>query len=286
MVVASTRRGSGSGEARVRVRENAMRNDFSGDDALTLAALGTVSYISCDLLHELAGHGGVCIATGGRPATFSSFHFQCVGGWQPLICAAGILTNLTAGVLLWLILRRRRQASVHARFFLWFAMAYNLFTGWGYLVSSSITNSGDWAQAFRALPAVWQWRAAIALAGAAFYVLSVWVAAIEMRTLIGTSGPKRTWKLMMIPYFAAGLVACAAAGFNSIMPRSEAFGSAISTTLGAWGFLFVPLCLRLRGLHQADLASSRDITRSRAWIITGAALAIIFVVALGRGVRF
>ena len=37
---------------------------------------------------------------------------------------------------------------------------YTLFTGWGYVVSSSITSSGDWANAFRELPAVWQWRPA------------------------------------------------------------------------------------------------------------------------------
>lgn len=262
-----------------------MRNDFPGDDALTLAALGTASYIFCDLLHELAGHGGVCIATGGRTASFSSFHFQCLGGWQPLICAAGILMNLAAGVLLWLVLRRGRQASVHVRFFLWFAMAYNLFTGWGYVVSSSLTNSGDWANAFTGLPAVWQWRAAMALAGAAFYVLSVWFAAIEMRTFIGTSGAKRTWKLMMIPYLAAGLVACAAAGLNAILPRAVALGSAISTTFGAWGLLLVPLCLRLRSLPQADLASPPYVTRSRTWIFIGAVLAIIFVVAFGPGVK-
>lgn len=261
-----------------------MCTDFPRDDALTLAALGTTSYISCDLLHELVGHGGVCLATGGQPATFSSFHFQCFGGWQPLISAAGILVNLTAGVILWLVLRRRRQASVHARFFLWFAMAYNLFTGWGYVVSSSITNSGDWANAFRGLPAVWRWRPAMALAGAAFYVLSVWIAAVEMRPVIGTSGPKRNWKLMMIPYVAAGLVACAATGFNSIMPRNVALLSAISTTFGTWGLLVMPLCLRLRGLPRADLASPPFLTRNRAWISVGAVLAVIFVVALGRGV--
>jgi hypothetical protein len=131
-----------------------MHESLSGDDGLTLGALGTASYIACDLLHEVAGHGGVCIATGGRPLTFSSFHFQCLGGWQPLICAAGILVNLTAGILLWLVLRRVRQAPIEARCFLWFGMAYNLFTGWGYIVSSSITNSGDWANAFRGLPGV------------------------------------------------------------------------------------------------------------------------------------
>jgi len=80
----------------------------SSDDALTLAASGILAYVSCDLLHEMAGHGGVCLTTGGRAITFSTVHFQCNGGWQPLNCAAGILLNITGGTLLWLALRRMR----------------------------------------------------------------------------------------------------------------------------------------------------------------------------------
>jgi hypothetical protein len=126
----------------------------------------------------------------------------------------------------------------------------------------------------------------MALTGAAFYVSSVWLATIELRSLIGASGSKRTWRLILIPYFAAAVVACGAAGFNAVLPRSEALGSAISTTLGAWGFLFVSFCLRLPCLNRADSPSPRHITRSRAWILAGAAAAIVFAVVLGRGVRF
>jgi hypothetical protein len=67
----------------------------SQDDLLTVAALGIVAYIFCDLGHEMVGRGGVCLATGGQPASFSTTHFQCFGGWQPAINAAGILFNIT-----------------------------------------------------------------------------------------------------------------------------------------------------------------------------------------------
>ena len=48
-------------------------------------------------------------------------------------------------------------------------MAYNLFTGWGYVVSSSLSNSGDLANALRAAPPAWHWRAMAAPVGVLFY---------------------------------------------------------------------------------------------------------------------
>lgn len=165
-------------------------------------------------------------------------------------------------------------------------MAYSLFTGWGYVVSSSITNLGDWANALRGLPAVWHWRVGIAILGMGFYALSVWITAIEMRPFIGSSGPSHAWRLILIPYFAAALAACGAAAFNAIMPREQALISAISTTFGAWGFLFLPLCLRLGGKHHTNLESLLGITRNRGWILTAGVLTIIFIVALGHGVKF
>jgi hypothetical protein len=142
------------------------------DSALTLAAIATLAYISCDLLHELVGHGCACLATGGQPATFSTVHFQCLGGWQPGACAAGIVFNVIAGAALWLAARRSANIAIHVRYFVWLAMAYNLFTGWGYVVSSSLGNSGDLANAFRAappaIPRSLGWIVAAVLAAAVF----------------------------------------------------------------------------------------------------------------------
>ena len=108
---------------------SAKRDSGSRENILTLVAIGVVAYICCDLLHELLGHGGTCITTGGRPVTFSTTHFQCFGGRQPLICAAGVIMNVAAGLLLWLALRWMRGASVHVRYFLWLCIADNLFSG-------------------------------------------------------------------------------------------------------------------------------------------------------------
>ena len=253
------------------------------DSALTLAAIGTLAYVSCDLLHELMGHGGACLATGGRPATFSTVHFQCLGGWQPGICAAGILANIVAGAALWLAARRSANASIHVRYFVWLAMAYNLFTGWGYVVSSSLSNSGDLANAFRAAPQAWHWRAMAAHVGVLFYALSTWTAAAQMRPLIGPGYPARLWRLILIPYFGSAVVASAAGALNQIMGARLAIALAVGTTLGSWGFLLVPLVLL--GDRTARVPAAASIPRRLGWIVAAAVAVAVFVGAVGPGLR-
>ncbi len=268
--------------------ESAIAAPHSGahDDVLTLAAIGIMAYVCCDLLHELAGHGGVCLATGGRPASLSTIHFQCLGGWQPLICAAGILVNLITGILLWLILRRMRAASVHTRYFLWLSMAYNLFTGWGYVVTSSLTNSGDLANALRGVSPEFHWEAGMALVGSIFYFGSVWVTTMEVHSFIGSDEAARLWRLILVPYFAAAFVACSAGAFNSILAMPQVLISAISTTLGAWGFLLLPLFFLLPWVRNTRIACPAPVTRNLGWVITAAVVAVIFVAVIGPGMRF
>lgn len=242
-------------------------DDVHRDDAPTLAALGVAAYVCCDLLHELAGHGGVCLATGGRIASLSAFHVQCFGGWQRLICAAGILINLVAGVIAWLALTRMRRASVHLRRFLWLFAAYNWFTGFGNAVTSSLANGGDLANAFRGM--AWHWRPWMAALGAVGYVLAVWA--------LSRAWPVRSWRSVLIPYFAAAVVACAAAALNSILSPLSALSSAVSTTLGAWGFLV---------FKTTSGPPDRLLPRSRGWIAAAALLTIVFVIFLGPGHLF
>jgi hypothetical protein len=254
------------------------------DSALTLAAIGTLAYISCDLLHELIGHGGACLATGGQPATFSTVHFQCLGGWQPGVCAAGIVLNIIAGGALWLIARRSANIAVQVRYFVWLAMAYNLFTGWGYVVSSSLGNSGDLANAFRAASPAWHWRAMAAPVGVLYYALSTWIAAAQMRPLIGPGYPARLWRLILIPYFGSAVVASAAGALNQIMGARLAITLAVSTTLGSWGFLLVPLFLLTSRTTPAPAPPA--IPRSLGCIIAAVLAAAAFVGVAGPGLRF
>ena len=245
------------------------------DDLVTLAALGVVAFVCCDLLHEWAGHGAVCLATGGRVATLSTVHLQCMGGWQRLVSGAGIGVNLLAGALCLLWLRHLHNGSIHLRYFVWLLAAYNLFTGCGYVVSSSLSDTGDLAQALRGVA----WRGCSAALGLAAYAWSILAATRALRRFATAVGAAQAWRLILPPYFAAAAVACAAAACNAILPSTVLM--AVSTTLGAWGFLLLPLAWRFGSPAKV----SEPVTRHAGWVLGAAITAAVFVGALGPGIR-
>ena len=193
--------------------------------------------------------------------------------------------NVIAGAALWLTARRSANLSIHVRYFVWLAMAYNLFTGWGYVLSSGLSNSGDLANAFRAASPAWHWRAIAVPVGVLFYVLSTWIAAAQDAPshLIGPGYPARLWRLILVPYFGSALVACAAGALNQIMSARLAITLAFGTTLGGWGFLLVPLVLLTSRTFPAQ--APRAIPRSLGWIMAAVLAAVVFVGVVGPGLR-
>ena len=59
--------------SRVATRESAP----SLPDLLTVTAIALVAYAVSNVLHEAVGHGGACVALGGKPMVLSSLHFEC-----------------------------------------------------------------------------------------------------------------------------------------------------------------------------------------------------------------
>jgi len=67
-------------------------------DLLTIAAIAIVATVIADFIHEGLGHGGMCVATGGRPLVLSTVHFECSADTR-LVAAGGTLANLIFGTL-------------------------------------------------------------------------------------------------------------------------------------------------------------------------------------------
>jgi hypothetical protein len=270
----------GSGTLRVETTTAA----GSKDDLLTLAALGIVAYIFCDLGHEIAGHGGVCLATGGQPASFSTTHFQCLGGWQPAITAAGILFNITFGATLWLTLRKERGLSSPMRHFLWLTMAYNLFSGWGYLVQSSVTDSGDWANFLR-LTGQTGWRWSMIPVGIAGYYWSLRTTKKGLESFVGGDGSGRVWRLVYVPYLVAAWIPIAVRAFNSTVSVGQLASALAGSLLFAWGFLALPLVVRRKADAATVGRSAAGLTRKPGWLLLAVTILVFFVGTLGPGVR-
>jgi len=105
----------------------------------TLAAIASVAFVVACVAHEAVGHGGMCLALGGRITLLTSVYFRCANG-GPLTDAAGPLMYLIVGAACWLLARGRPVASWSRLFFV-LAMAPNLFWGAGYFTFSAATNT-------------------------------------------------------------------------------------------------------------------------------------------------
>jgi hypothetical protein len=78
----------------------------------------------------------------------------------------------------------------------------------------------------------------------------------------------------------------AAGAFHSILEMRQVLISAISSTLGAWGFLRLPLFFRLRWVQNTPIPSPAPVTRNLGWIITAAVVVVLFVAMIGPGMKF
>ena len=237
----------------------------------TLGAIAAVAFISACVAHEAIGHGGMCLALGGRVTQLTSVYFRCTNG-GPLTDAAGPLMNLIVGAACWSLARRRPLVS-RSRLFFVLAMAFNLFWGAGYFIFSAVTNTGDWAFVLRdiSLELRWLWRLLMGALGVVLYVLSTRAVAIRL-----PPGTPLVW-----PYLVAGVVSCAAALFYAGPTLPAVHEAARESFVSAGGLLF----LAYRGSKQArPLPSPILVAQSSGWLLFSALVTILFFLVLGRGI--
>ncbi len=86
------------------------------------------------------------------------------------------------------------------------------------------------------------WRGGLVLLGSVVYALSMWAGAYELGRFAGVDdGGGRLFRLVWIPYVAAGVFACGTATLNRTMGHGAALGFAVASTFGAGtGLLFLP----------------------------------------------
>jgi hypothetical protein len=238
----------------------------------TLAALGALAFVTACVTHEAVGHGGVCLATGGRITQLTSVYFQCsLRG--PLVASAGPLMNLAVGAILWWVLRRRPPRSVAARGFLGLAMAFNLLWGSGYFLYSAFSNEGDWSWVLRdlALEPRWAWRWGIGILGLILYDRSIEWAAARFPARLP----------LLLPYLTAGALSCLAA-LCFAGPTLPALRQAALESFGASAGLLL-LANRNRRLDPDKPPAAEIVPRSWSWIVVAVLITILFLATLGRG---
>jgi len=129
------------------------------------ALLGMLAFICACVPHEAIGHGGACLAIGGRIELLTSVFFRCdPGTW--LVDVAGTLMNLGVAALAWWAFAKGKLSST-MRLFALFVFVFNVFWGTGYFIYSAILGSGDLSFIWRehqALPP-WLWRTLLGALG-------------------------------------------------------------------------------------------------------------------------
>lgn len=253
----------------------------------TIVAISILVYILGDVLHEAVGHGGACLAVGGRPLTVSTVDMECSSGHR-LVAAGGTLANFAAAALFFVLHRTAAARPPAWKYFFWLAMTLNLFAACGYFAFSGVGGFGDWSQFIQGFPAHWAWRIGMTLFGFAAYMMAVRFSLLQLRPLIGSDRHLRYLRaveLSRIPYFAGGILACLAGALNPAGLILVALSAAASTFGGASGLLWMMPWLKGSWIPLAAFPEPQPVPRSWGWIAAAALCAGLWVAVLGPGLR-
>ena len=257
-------------------------------DILTIVCVALAAYMVSNVVHEGAGHGGACLAVGGRPIEISTVDMRCSVDHR-LVTAGGTLANLIAAAVFFGLGRRLGPRAVVRRYFCWMAMTLNLFGAAGYFAFSGVGGFGDWAVFIRGFEPAWAWRVGLTIFGALGYFLAIRISLLELRPLIGSDRYgryRRGVQLTRLPYLAGGTLACIAGALNPAGWILVALSAAASTFGGSSALLWMMELLRGNWIPAGAAPEPPPIARSWGWIAGTALGACIWVARLGPGVRF
>jgi len=246
------------------------------DDPLTLAAAGVLAYVTETIGHELVGHGGACLASGGHVTALAPLWMRC-SVVTPSMVLGGPLFNFIVAAGAAALLMRRRQASAFS-YLLWLAFIFNFLIACGYLVVGGALRFGDWSVLFADISPSWIWRIGAVAVGIGGYVFGLHVAEGLYARI---SGPAKDYRQAfvrrtLIPAVAAAIVALAAelAG-GRLAPLALALPLACTLIVG-WSVS------RTDPSHLPTHEGSSFIVRiNRRWQISALVLALIFVWVIG-----
>jgi len=257
-------------------------------DMLTIASVAMVAHMLATMLHEGLGHGGACLAVGGKAVLITTVSMQCSVDHR-LVTAGGTIMNFAAAALFFALGRAARTATPVWKYFFWLSMTINLFVATGYFLFSGIGGFGDWAMFFQGVRPQWAWRIGLALFGAGAYMLAARFSLLEMRSLIGSDKERRYGRavqLTRVPYFVGGILACMAGALNPAGWILVALSAAAASFGGTSGLLWMTIWLKGGRIPPGPQAEPVPIPRNWGWIVVAAAGAGVFIAVVGPGVRF
>jgi hypothetical protein len=270
-----------------------MTQDAGRMDWPTVVAIAAIASAISTQLHEAVGHGGACLALGGKVAEWGAFYVNCDTGRAPpmvgrLVAAAGSTMNLLTALIAFAALRATPQARSSTRFFWWLMFAVGGFEWAGYYFFSGVSGLGDWGASkdgvFNLVPGWTIWR--ILLGGGGFVVYWAWaIVAMRRLTLLtgaDPAGKRRARYLSWAAYFTIGGVAVAIGLMNPV-GLVILLASAIASSFGgASGLMWGPFNIKPGPAAAVPFV----IPRSWGWIVVGVVVVLAEGLILGPTLRF
>jgi hypothetical protein len=251
------------------------------DDTLTIGSISVIAAIVCNVLHEGVGHGLTALLTGAQSGVLTTVAWSSAFDSR-LVESGGTLVNLVAALVFWVALRNAKNAPMPLRYSLLIGCAFNVLSGTGYFFFSGITNFGDWAVVISGLNPHWLWRTLLISLGTGSYYAAVRVIGIGLVRHVGVPRDQRSRlrKLTLVPYFSTIALASVSALLNPLGIQLLWQSALPATAGGQSGFLWLQYYLQ-RGTEPQRQAEA--LGRNYVWLITAIALAVPYIIGLGRG---
>lgn len=252
-------------------------------DMPTIISISVVAYALEIIVHEIIGHGVVCLAVGGQPLAVTSTDLFCKLATAPewkykFMVSGGGLANFLAVVFCLAIIRIKKRKS-HTAYFLWVFMNLNLFLASSYLIGSPLLGFGDWNSFVSDLPLSLVWRIAFSLLGIG---LSFWGMKISINAFEFQFGQfendKDNWVKLLsrVPPFTVGIIGILM-GFVSPLNLKWSIFLAIASFIALlWMF---NLHAWSQSANDKESVSATSLNRHVFWLI-GGAMAFIFLLAI------
>ncbi len=261
-------------------------------DVLTVIGLAATAYVVTTLLHEGLGHGGACIAVGGKPVAWGAYYFDCNTQGLPdwafrAVAAAGNTVNLVVAFIAALILNARLKDPDTLRgpgtVFLWLMYGLNAFTWAGYFLFSGVAGIGDWGTGkegvLYGLDNQLVLRIVMAVFGGIAYFLTGRAAGGMLGRLIGGDNRQTGRKLAWTAYVSGGALAILIGLMNPVGIIIVLISSMASSLGGTSGLLW------LHAFMRPSLEANFSQTRSWLWIALGVAVTAAYAIVFGTTVK-
>jgi hypothetical protein len=251
------------------------------DDAWTVAAAGVAAACLASVAHEAVGHGGACLAGGGKVTLLTATRFACDRG-NVIVDAAGPAMNLISAALALALLSTGIGSRPAARLLLIMATGLNLSWFAGEMVAALFNDGYDQATIARQLGWPPAWKPLSAALGLAVYAATIAYFAVLWRRQVAVGDVPEQLRLRFgVAYGAATLsflLAGASWARNPVAGAVEALLTIGVAAAPLW------LSLRLRAQPGSPAGSHEAVERSRRLLLTAVLVFSGFLLTQGHGI--